>query len=544
MHSLHTEMVGDTPKVLGALLGAVGLVLLLACANVANLQLARATMRRREMGLRAALGASRGRLGRLMVTESLVLALMAGAAGLLVATALLTAFRASAGTALVNLQDLQIGWRLGAGAFVFSTIGGVLVGLVPAILAPRLDLNQVLKSGALSLIGGRGAWVRSTLVSTQVALALVLLIGSGLLLRSLESVLSVDLGFQPDHVLMASVRLAGERYKEDAPKRAFVRDLLARIQALPGVESAAIANSPPMSGGYSLGAFVTFDDRPADPAHRNGAAIVAATPDYLRAFRIRLIQGRALDDRDSPGAPDAALVNQRFVDKILHGADPIGKTVFWVGNRSTVVGIFADARHSGPERPADPEVLVSEWQHPQHVATLAIRTRNDPKSLSSSIRPAIWSVDKELPVANIRTMEDRLSLAGSSRRTQTVLLSSFGLLALLLSAVGIYGVASEAVAQRTREIGLRMALGARAGDVVRAMMRRSVALSAIGIAAGGSAGFYLVRYLKALLYGVKPTDMVALAGAAVVLFAVALAAAYVPARRAARIDPVAALRCD
>jgi putative ABC transport system permease protein len=343
---------------------------------------------------------------------------------------------------------------------------------------------------------------------------------------------------------MASMRLAGPRYKEDAAKSAFLQSLIERVQALPGVESAALVNSPPMAGGYSLGAFVTPHAGPPEPGQEIGSAIVGVTPDYLRVLGIHLLRGRALDDRDRPGAPNAAVVNESFVKSIFHGANPIGQPIFWLGGRSEVVGVIADVHHSGPEGQAGAEMLVSQWQYPQHVVNLVVRTKNDPKSLEGSIRPAVWSIDKDLPVANISTMEDRLARAGSSRRVQTALLGSFGLLALLLSAVGIYGVASEAVAQRTREIGLRMALGARSAQVISAIMRRSFALSVAGIAAGAIAGMFLVRYLKTLLFGVKPTDATAFIAAAVVLFAVSLLAGYVPARRAARIDPMTALRCE
>jgi putative ABC transport system permease protein len=543
VHSLHTEMVGNTRTVLMALLGSVGLLLLLACVNVANLQLSRATARRREIGLRAALGASRARLARLLVIENLVLAAIAGTLGLLVSTFLLELLPASAGIALTDPSDLQMSWRLAAMAFLFSTVAGLLIGVAPALLAPRVDMHDVLKSGALTVIGGRGAWLRSILVSGQVALALVLLLGSGLLLRSLAGVLTVDLGYRTDHIAMASLRLAGPRYQEDAPKAQFLQSLLDKVHALPGVAEAALVNSPPMAGGYSLGANVGLDGQPG-VAGINGSAIVAVTPDYLRVLGIRLLRGRALTDRDRPGLPDVALVNESFVKRIFHGADPLGRSVGWLGSQSTVVGVIADVRHRGPEREAGEELIVSQWQHPQHVANIVVRTSIDPMSIASGIRAAVWSIDKDMPVGNIATMESRLASAGSSRRIQTVLLGAFGLLALLLSAIGIYGVAAEAVAQRTREIGLRMALGARAGDVMRSILGRSLVLSATGIAVGVAAGIFLVRFLKALLFGVTPTDTLAFAAAVVLLFAVALLAGYLPARRAARIDPMTALRCD
>ena len=543
VHSLHSELVGDTRPVLVALLGAVGLVLLLACVNVANLQLARAAVRQREIGMRSALGASRMRLARWLVMENLVLAGLAGAIGLAVAAGLLSVFRASAGVAFGGGQDLTVGWRLAVDAFAFSTLAGLLVGIAPALLAPRMNLNDVLKSGALSVIGGRGAWLRSLLVGGQVALALVLLLASGLLLRSMAAVLAVDLGFRPGHLLMASLRLTSPRQQTDGGTRAFLESLLGRLRALPGVDSAAVMNSPPMTG-YSLGMMVTLDGRPPEPGHEIGVPVIAATPDYLRVLGIRLVRGRFLDDRDRPGSPDVAVVSERFVEHVFHGADPLGKHVFWSATPTTVVGVIGDVRHSGPERPAEPEMVISEWQHPQSVARLLLRTYGDPMALAGAVRPLVWSLDKDLPVSDITTMDDRLALAGGSRRLETGLLGAFGLLALLLSAVGIYGVAAEAVAQRTREIGLRMALGARSADIARSVMGRGMALAAGGIAAGAAAAFFLVRYVKALLFGIQPGDPMALAAAVVLLFAVAVVAGAIPARRAARIDPVAALRCD
>jgi putative ABC transport system permease protein len=543
-HGLHTELAGDTRPVLVALLGAVGLLLLLACVNVANLQLARAGARRKEIALRAALGAGRARLARLIVIENLVLASLAGAVGLLVAASLLRMLSVSAGLALGDANDLDIGWRLAAAAFVFSTLAGLVVGLIPALLAPRLDVNEALKSGAVSMIGGRSEWVRSTLVVSQVALALVLLLGSGLLLRSLQSVLSVDLGFRPDHLLTASMRLTRPAYDTDQRVREFVQSLLDRVRALPGVESAAIVNSPPL-GGYSIGAHISFEGRPpASPGDEFGAPIIIATPDYLHALGIRLLRGRPLTNADGPGTPDVAVVSAAFVKEAFHGADPIGKRIGWLGNWSTIVGVMADVRHSGREREANPEVWVSNWQHPASLATVLLRTRNDPMSLASSLRPVVWSIDKNMPISGVAAMDDRLARAGNSRRIQTVLLTSFGFLALLLSAVGIYGMGAEVVSRRTREIGLRMALGARAPEVVRMVMRRSVLLAASGIALGAGAGYFLVRYLRTLLFGVKATDTITFAAAVLVLFAVALLAGYGPARRAARIDPVAALRSE
>jgi putative ABC transport system permease protein len=422
------------------------------------------------------------------------------------------------------------------------------------LLAPRLDLNDVLKSGAMSLAGGRNAWVRSVLVVSQVALALVLLLGSGLLLRSLQTVLSVDLGFRTGNLVMAGMRLAGPNYRGDEAKAAFLERVLERASALPGVESAAIANSPPMTGytlmtsampGYALTASGEAAPSSSDPGRGINIPVVAATPEYFRTLGVRLLRGRLFTAADHAGTPQVVVVSARFADRVLPGVDPIGRQVKYLSNiTATIVGVVSDVRHDGRERGASAELIVPEWQHPSPVATLLVRTRGNPESVERAIRPAVWSVDKDMAIFDLSTMDERLARRGASRRMQTALLSAFGLLALLLSAVGIYGVASEAVGQRTREIGLRMALGARAAQVVGMVMRRSGVLAGVGVAIGSAAGVFLSRYVAGLLFGVKPTDGVTFAVSAVVLLGVALVAGYVPARRAARIDPVAALRCE
>jgi putative ABC transport system permease protein len=547
--SLHQNLVGNTRPALRMLLGAVGLLFLIACVNVASLQLGRAAIRGREIGLRAALGASRSRLARLLVIENLVLAIFAGLAGLMFASVLVDVLALSKGLPLRDPRDLQMGWVLGGAAFALSTAAGVLIGLVPALLVPRLNLNEVLKSGAQSVMGSRGAWVRSTMVLSQVALALVLLIGSGLLLRSLQAVLAVDPGFRPEGVLTAGLRLPDSRYDSHAKQHAFVQSLVERVSGLPGVETAAVANALPLAG-YSFVGVLRTEGQPI-PKHGSEpiTPVIWATPEYFRAMGMRLEVGRTFSSEDTAASPRVAIVNLRFAQKFFHSANVVGKRlqsfnladdVPW----TTIVGVVANVRHDGVERPANPELYVPEAQQPGRNLHVAIRTKNDPLSLARGLRSAVWSLDKDLPVDDIATMGQRISQSGVRRNLQTWLLTAFAAVALLLAAVGIYGVVSEVVRQRTREIGLRMALGAQGPDVLRMVMRRSLALAVIGIAIGTGAGRYLSKYFASLLFGVEPTDLGTLAGAALVLLAVVVLAGYVPARRASRIDPVGALRCD
>ncbi|HEY1339369.1 MAG TPA: ABC transporter permease, partial [Bryobacteraceae bacterium] len=541
---LQQRLAGGGRPILMVLLGAVGLLLLIACVNVANLQLARATVRIREIGLRAALGASRWRVVRLLATESLAVSTIAGAAGLLIAVWILSLAKLAPGLPWHG-ADFEPGWTLTAAAFVFSTAAGLLIGVAPARFAPQIELAEVLKSGSAAVLSGRGAHARSALVVAQVALALLLLLGSGLLLRSLAKTLSVDLGFRPEGVLTAEVRLPESRYATDAQRYAFDQALLERLRGLPGVTTAATANSIPLTG-YSMGMRLIIEGQPdLPPEKRPGAPILIVTPEYFRAMGIPLLAGRGFNSGDTATAQKIIVVNSRFAQQFFHG-DAIGRHVRTSDTSpwATIVGIAGAVHHGGPERETDAQVFWPEAQAPVNNVKLVVRTANDPRPLASAVRAAVWEVDKDLPVHDLMTMDDRLSRAGGTRRMQTLLLASFALLAVCLAAIGIYGTVAHSVNQRTREIGLRMALGAEARDVRRMVMRRSAVLGGIGVAIGSAAALYLAGFLKKLLFGVTPTDLATFAGAAVLLLGVALAAGYVPARRASKIDPAAALRAE
>jgi putative ABC transport system permease protein len=540
---LREELTGNRRPALAALLGAVLLLLLIACVNVANLQLARAAIRQREIGLRSALGAGRGRIARWLVVENLALSGLAGALGIGAAYAILALLRTAPGIPLAGPDDLAAGWALWCAVAVLSVLAGLLPGLAPALLAPRLALNEALKSGALSVAGSLGSSrLRSVPVIAQVALALVLLVGAGLLLRSLQRVSAIAFGFRPDHVLTA--RMSASRYPSPLKLRQFVEALLERVRALPGVESAGITSGLPLTG-YGSAAPIWFEGQPAPPMpKRPMVPMMVVTPDYFHAMGIALLTGRGFDGRDTDQSPAAAVVNQAFVRRFYPGGGALGKRIQLeeATQFTTILGVVENVRHSGREKDADPQIFLPETQVTGPRLNLAIHTRNDPSALAAAVRSAVWSIDKEEPVYSVKTMEARISEAGVQRRVETLLLTAFGLLAMCLAAIGIYGVVSEAVNQRTREIGVRMALGAEAGDVVRMVMRRSLVLSAMGIAAGVGASFYFTRFLQSLLFGVKPTDAATFATAGAVLMAVALLAGYLPARRASHIDPAAVLR--
>jgi putative ABC transport system permease protein len=542
---LREWLVGDRRQALAALLGAVGLLLLIACVNVANLQLARASERQREIGLRAALGASRLRLARWLLIENLMLSAMAGVLGIAVAYAITALLRHAQGFTLASSGNLQIGGIVWAATFALSMFAGLAAGLAPALAGPRLELNEILKRTALSVAGHR-AHLRSALVLTQVALALALLVGAGLLLRSLQQVLSVGFGFRAENLLTLQMRLPLSRYPTVAKRDQFVDAVLGRVRPLPGVESAAATSALPLTESTNL-ATVLFEGQPEPPpGQRPTFSLGVVTPDYFHTMGIPLIAGRNFDRSGSAGGPKVVIVNRAFAKRFYPGGDAVGKRIrlYGVPEYTTIIGVVTDVRYKGRETTAAPQLFVTSVTFPIPIVSLVIHTGNDPVALVSAVRAAVWSIDKQQPIYDVQTMQARVAEDGGHRRTQTILLTAFGFLAMCLAAIGIYGVVSEATNQRTREIGVRMALGADARDVVRMVMRRSLILAAAGIAVGVAASLYLTRFLQSLLFGVKPTDAVAFLLAGVVLMAVALLSGYLPARRASRIDPAAVLRSE
>jgi putative ABC transport system permease protein len=541
---LQEQLVGSSRPALFALMLSVGILLLIACINVANLQLARATVRRPEIALRVALGASRARLVQWLVTENVVLSGAAGLVGIVAAYALLAVLRASELTLFQDPHTFDGGWILWAVTLGISLATGFVAASFPALTAPGFQVHDVLKAGVASVLGGRGSRVRSALVLVQVALALVLLIGSDLLLRSLQRVLAVNWGFRPERLLTLQMKLPESKYDTPSKQAAFVEELMARVNGLPGVESAATSSSLPLTG-YMGTATFRFEGQPAPPPmQRPGGPILVMTPGYFRTMGTAILAGRPFAPSDDAETERVAIVNAAFARKFYPGGDALGKRIQWGANQeyTTIVGICADMRQTGRESKVDTELFLPVAQNPVRPVNLIIRTKIAPSTLASAARLAVWATDKDQAIYSVATMDDLIRKSGANRRIETLLLSFLGVLATVLAAIGIYGVVAETISQRTAEIGLRMALGARTRDILGMVLRRSLVLTLGGVAVGTCAGLYVVRYLQSLVFGVDLRDAVAFGSAGGFLLIVAMVAAYLPARRSASIDPASTLR--
>ncbi len=553
---LHEELVRDYRPRLFILLGAVGFVLLIACANIANLLLARATARARETAIRAAIGAGRGHLLRHALAETLVLAAAGGALGVL------AAYWGVAGLVAIGPEDVprlalaRVDAPVLGFVFLLTLLSGLIFGLAPATrMAAQLPQDS-LKEGGRSATAGRRDRLRSALVVGEIALALVLLTGAGLLIRSAVALDDVHAGFDPRGVLVARVSLPAIGY--DTPERSeqsFAR-IAERLEQAPGVTAAGLVSSAPFEDGSSNG--LIPEGRSFDLASSIQADLRLVTPGYFQTMGIRLLRGRAFTAEDRAGAPLVMVINETLARQAWPGEDPIGKRVACCepgpdGSPSwkVVVGVVADVRARGIGEAPPPEFYLpmaqapaAAWQWIDRTMTLAVRTQGDPVTLTGAMRDAVWGVDRSLPVYAIGTMDDRRIASLASSRFSTMLLTVFGGIALLLAAIGVYGVISYGVTQRTQEIGIRVALGAGQGRVLRLVVGHAAALTAAGLALGLAGALLLSRFLGNLLYQVSPTDPPTLAAGIVVLSLVALSAAVLPARRAARVDPAVALRAE
>jgi predicted permease len=547
---MRDEMVTDVRTTLLLLLGAVGVLLLIACANMANLLLAKATARAREIAIRAAVGASRSRIVRQLVVESLVLAVAAGAVGLLIAIGGSAALVALAPRDIPRLGETGIDASVLAFTFGVSVAASLLFGLAPALQASRVDLNDALKQGgARAVIGGRAGRIRNTLVVAEVALSVVLLAGAGLLIRSFVALNNVSLGFHPEHLLVMETSVPADSVESARRATRFYKDLLSGLTPLPGVVAAGATRVTPgivsSWGGYWID---HLPSRSATGRPAPQAVFSVVAPGTFKTLGIPIKNGRDFSDGDTYDGPYTAVINEALVKMSFPGQDPIGRMIL-CGLDSPkpmrIVGVVGDIRQYGPSREPMPEIYMPYEQHPRPAAAMSVvvRTAGDPEALSQALRRKVRERSTEVPV-KFTTMEATLYENVAAPRFRTLLLGIFAGLAVLLAMAGVYGVMAYVVGQRFSEIGLRMALGASSGDVKRLVLRQGMTLAAIGLVIGLAGAIVATRLLTSMLFAVRPGDPWTYAGVAALLGLVAFSASYLPARRASRVDPLVALRVE
>jgi predicted permease len=537
---------------LGALLGAVGFVLLIAAANLANLLLARGAARQREFALRSALGAGQGRLVRQLLTESLLLAGLGCAAGLLLARWLVVGLPRVLPSNVKwvpfrDLENLTLDARVLLFAVGVSLVAGLVFGLAPVFQVFRVDLTKALKQGGRGSVGG-GERFRAFLVATEVAMALVVLIGAGLLTRSVALLLGVDPGLNPKNVLTMNVSLPQPDFYGPPQRTRFCQQAREAVMALPGIEIASAVSNLPFSGSDAGRSFeIEGRPAPASRADRPGGNYSIACPGYFRTLGIPLVAGREFEDRDTLKGIPVTIIGETMAKKFWPGESPIGRRIKFSGDGDTalwltIVGVARDTRRWGFDTKVRPEFFRPYSQAAWPGMALVVRTKGDPRASANAVREAVRGIDRELPVVNVTTMETVLDQSVGPRRFPLYVLGAFSVLGLMLAAVGIYGVVSYLVSQRTQEIGLRLALGAGKAQVLSLVLRRSLPPVAIGLAVGLAASVGLGQLLDSLLYGVRPTDGMVLASVTAILGAVALVATVIPAQRATEVDPATALR--
>jgi putative ABC transport system permease protein len=551
VRSLHEATVGDTRRALLVLLGAVGLVLLVACVNVANLLLARISGRDGELALRAALGAGRGRIVRQLFTESLLLALAGGVAGILLAGVLVDALLALQPQGVPRLAEVRIDRGVLAFAALLSLVTSMVFGALPAIRISRRAEAQSLRQGSRGILSGGRPGLRGGLVVGQIALAMVLLAGSGLLIRSFSLLRRVDPGFDASSALTFRLSLPDSAYADDARRNSFYDALEGRLRALPGVRAVGAVSGLPLTGNTFVISF-TVDGRPEPPpAQQPSLHVAIATAGYLRAMGIELVRGRGFGAGDDLRAPQVVLLSETAVRRHFADEDPIGKHIRLGlgghGDRKAggeVVGVVRDVKRYSLARESPPEIYVPYAQFPLQSMAVVLRSDVPPRSLATAAEAAVHELDAELPVARVATLEEIVARSISEPRFYVVLLGAFAATALFLAALGLFGVMAYAVAQRTRELAVRMALGARQQELRWMVLRDALVLGSIGLTLGLGGALLVSRTLESLLFSVSPGDPATLAAVALLLLVTTLLAGYLPARRATRIDPVVALRAD
>jgi len=550
---LQDAIVGDVRAILYALLGAVGFLLLIATANVANLLLARAAARDREIAVRGALGAGWARIAAQLVTESVVLAIVAGAAGLLVAAWGTRALLALAPEGIPRLAEVRMSMPVFGFTFAIAAICGVLFGVAPAARASKTPLVEALKEGGRGGASLSHRRAQRLLVVSEIALALMLSVGAGLMIRSFAALQRVSPGFEPSHLLTFRLSLPSARYDTRAKIRTFYETLVQRIEALPGVRAAGLTVSLPphllsMTDNFTPEG-MTLPPNTAAPL----GPLLFVSERYFTALGTPLVRGRFFTERDDRGAPEVVIINETLEKQYFRGQDPIGKRLKDGGPERpigpnnpwmTIVGVVGDVSYSGLAAPPEPTVYYPFKQAITTTQYVVVRTAGDPRSAGAAARDIVASLDKDLPIVRLSTMDDLMTASVASPRFRTTLVAIFAAVGLLLAAIGIYGVMSYAVTERTHEIGVRTALGADRRDVLRLVLGEAIALAAAGVAVGLCGAFATTRLIRALLFHVEPTDPITFAGISLVLVAAALAASYIPARRAMRVDPMVALRYE
>ncbi|HEU5132214.1 MAG TPA: ABC transporter permease, partial [Pyrinomonadaceae bacterium] len=551
---LQKQLIADVRMTVLVLWGAVGLVMLLACVNVASLMIARTLARQREMAVRAAVGARRWQLIRQLLTESVLVGLTGGALGLLIAVwgtrAIGSLVPKGFATSVYDLNNIPLDWRVFVFTLALSVLTGIVFGLAPALTASRPDLTGALRNSrtqGLMSFGLRS--FRGWLIVAELALAVVLLLAAGLLVRSFNKLMAIDLGFDRENVLTARINLPRSKYAKPEQVQAFYDSLLQRVQSLPGVESAGTINHTPLNG-FGMIAFIQVEGNPPlDKKKDLPVGIGTVSPDYFQTMKIPLLSGRQYDARDSADGQKVAIVNKAFANRFFPNGDSLGKRVSFgceesAGLCRTIVGVVGNIRQDSITDEIIAEIFVPFAQTRVNGVTLLVRTNSDPLALARSLRSEVLAIDNNQPIYDVKTLAQRVDEAVAVSRSLMVLFAAFALLALVLGAVGIYGIVSYSVTQRTHEIGIRMALGARAANVLSLIMKNGLTLVLTGIVIGIGSAIGLTRFLATLLFGIEPTDSVTFVIVSAVFFVIAMLAALIPAMRAARVDPVIALRSE
>ena len=529
------------------LFGAVAFLLLIACANIANLLLARAASRKKEIAIRTALGASRLRVLRLLLTESLMLSLAGGGIGFLLALWGTDALMALEPDNIPRLNEVGVDARVFLFTIAVSIVTGIVFGLVPGMRAAKPDLNEALKEGSRGSMGSAASKrTLGVLVALEVALSLVLLVGAGLMIKSFIRLQQANLGFNPENVLAVNLTLPESRYPEERQQASFFQEALTRLQSVSGVQSAGATTSLPLTLSVN-GSDFRIEGHPEPEAGKeliiNMSSVSAG---YFHTLGVPLLKGRDFSDRDNKDASEAAIINNDLARTYFPNQDPIGKRIKFTDTESwiSIVGVTGDVKQLGQDIGVKPEIYFPYLQVPASSMTVVVRTANEPLSLTGAVKTEIQIIDKDLPIDDAKTMQQLLANSKSGRRFNLILLTGFALVALVLAMVGIYGVMSYTVAQRTHEIGIRVAVGAQSRDVFRMVIGQGMMLAMIGVACGLVGAFLLTRLMTSMLFGVEPTDPATFATIAVLLTAVALVACYIPSRRATKVDPLVALRYE